>query len=148
MKLLQLSVASIVDANTGYGLAHSGDKVDYTAQARHGRTIRAKSIVALYDLLKDQVNKAISSYRKHSKQRRQLALLARLNDHQLRDIGFSRQDIIAAKLGQVSLSQLDAQRRDEKQDELADLTTAGSIGQQVLQLAAVNEAVYTEAKCA
>jgi uncharacterized protein YjiS (DUF1127 family) len=148
MKLLQLSVASIVDANTGYGLAHSGGRVDYSAQARHGRTIRAKSIVALYGLAKEQLSKAISSYHEHVKQRRQLAVLGQLNNHLLSDIGLSRGDLIAAELGQVSLQQLDAKRRNGKQNELPDLTTAGRIGQQTLQLSAVNEAVYAEAKCA
>jgi len=148
MKLLQIAVASIVDANTGYGLAHRGGRIDYSAQARHGRSIRAKSIMALYGLVKEQLGKAVSSYRKHAKHRRQLTLLGQLNDHLLRDIGLFRGDLIAAELGQVTLSQLDAQRNHSKQNELPDLTTAGRVDQQTLQLNAVNEAIYTGAKCA
>jgi uncharacterized protein YjiS (DUF1127 family) len=148
MKILQLAVASIVDANTGYGLAHSGGRIDYSAQARHGRTIRAKSIVALYGLLKEQLSKSISSYHEHVKQRRQLAVLDQLNDHVLRDIGLSRGDLIAAELGQVNLQQLDANRHNGKQNELPDLTTADRVDPQTLQLRAINEAVYAEAKCA
>jgi uncharacterized protein YjiS (DUF1127 family) len=148
MKLLQLAVASIVDANTGYGLAHSGGRIDYSAQARHGRTIRAKSIVALYGLLKEQLSKSISSYHEHVKQRRQFAVLGQLNDHQLRDIGLSRGDLIAAELGQVNLQQLDAKRHNGKQNELPDLPTADRVDPQTLQLSAINEAVYAEAKCA
>ena len=148
MKLLQLAVASIVDANTGYGMAHSGGRIDYPAQIRHGRTIRARSIAALYSLVKEQLSKAISSYHEHVKQRRQLALLGQLNDHLLRDIGLSHGDLIAAELGQVTLQQLDAKRGNDKQNELSDLTTAARVDRQTLQLGAVNEAVYAEAKCA
>ena len=148
MKILQLAVASIVDANTGYGLAHSGGRIDYSAQARHGRTIRAKSIVALYGLLKEQLSKSISSYHEHVKQRRQFAVLGQLDDHLLRDIGLSRGDLIAAELGQVNLQQLDAERHNGKQNELPDLTTADRVDPLTRQLSAINEAVYAEAKCA
>ena len=148
MKLLQLAVASIVDANTGYGLAHSGGRIDYSAQARNGRSIRGKSIVALYALLKDQLSRAISRYHEQVKQRRQLESLGQLNDHLLRDIGLSRGDLIAAELSQGHLAQLDAQRYNNKQDKLPDSTTAGRVDQQTLQLNAVNEAIYTGAKCA
>jgi uncharacterized protein YjiS (DUF1127 family) len=148
MKLLQLAVASIVDANTGNGLAHNDGRIDYPAQAHHGRIIRGKSIVALYGQIKAQLSKAISSYREHVKQRRQLAVLGQLNDHLLRDIGLSRGDLIAAELGQVTLQQLDATRHNGKSKVLSDLSTAGRLGPQTLQLNAVNEAVYAEAKCA
>jgi len=148
MKLLQIAVASIVDANTGYGLAHSGGSIDYSAQARNGRSIRAKSIMALYGLVKEQLSKSISSYHEQVKQRRQLALLAQLNDNLLRDIGLSRGDLIAAELGQVNLQQHDAKHRSDKQNELPELTTADRVDRQTLQLSAINEAVFTEVKCA
>jgi uncharacterized protein YjiS (DUF1127 family) len=114
MKLLQIAVASIVDANTGYGLPHKGGRIDYPAKIQRGRSIRARAVVALYGMLKEQLSKAISRYRAHVKQRRQLALLGQLNDHQLRDIGFSREDLLAAELGQVTLQQLDAKRTSGK----------------------------------
>ena len=148
MKLLQLAVASIVDTNTGNGLTHSDSRINYSAQAQHGRTIRAKSIVALYGLLKDQLSKAVSGYHEHAKHRRQLALLGQLNDHLLRDIGLSRGDLVVAELGQVTLAELDAKRHHGKRNELPDLTTAGRVDQQTLQLNAINEAIYAGAKCA
>ena len=148
MNLLQFSVASIVDANTGYGLSHNGDRIDYAAAAQHGRTIRAKSIIALYGLIKAQLGKAFSNYRERAAQRRQLADLAQLDDRLLKDIGLSRGDMIAVELGQVSLGQLDVQRRNNYRNELADLTTASQIGEQTLKLDAANEAVYDGAKCA
>ena len=148
MKLLQIAVASIVDANTGYGLPHKGGRIDYSAQAQHGRSIRAGSIVALYGMLKEQLGKAISRYRAHLKQRRQLALLGQLSDHQLRDIGFSREDMIAVELGQVTLQQLDAKRTGGKRRDLTSLSTADRVDRHTLQLSAINEANYAKAKCA
>ena len=148
MKLLQLAVASIVDANTGYGLANNGGRIDYPAQAQHGRSIRAKSISALYELVKEQLGKAISGYRVQLKQRRRLVVLGQLNDHLLRDIGLSRGDLIAAELSLVTLQQLDAKRRNGKQEDLAELTTAVRVDRKTLHQSAINEAVYAEAKCA
>jgi uncharacterized protein YjiS (DUF1127 family) len=148
MKLLQLAVASIVDANTGNGLAHNEGRIDYAAAAQHGRTIRAKSIIALYSLLKDKLGNVFLSYRERALKRRQLADLAQLDDHLLKDIGFSRGDVFAVQLGQVTLEQLKAQRRSVSQDELPNLTAIDRIGQQSLKLDAVNEAVYHAAKCA
>jgi len=148
MKLLQFGVASIVDANTGNGLPYNVGRIDYAAAAQHGRTIRAKSIIALYNLIKDKLGNAISSYRERALKRRQLAALTQLDDHLLKDIGLSRGDVFAVELGQVTLEQLDAQRRNDYQHELPGLTTVDQIGQQSLQLDAVNEAVYNEAKCA
>jgi uncharacterized protein YjiS (DUF1127 family) len=148
MKSLQFAVASIVDANTGQGLAHNGGRIDYAAAAQHGRTIRAKSIIALYRLIKAQLGKAFSNYRERAAQRRQLADLAQLDDRLLKDIGLSRGDMIAVELGQVTLQQLDAPHRNNYRNELPDLTTASQIGEQTLKLDAVNQAVYAEAKCA
>ena len=148
MKLFQLAVASIVDANTGYGLSHNGSRIDYHAQMKHGRSIRARSIVALYGRLKEQLSKAISRYRAHLKQRRQLALLGQLSDHQLRDIGFSREDMIAVELGQVTLQQLDAKRTSGKRHNLTSLMTADRVDRHTLQLSAINEADYAKARCA
>ena len=145
MKLLQFAVASLVDANTGHGLSHNGGRIDYTAAIQSERTIRAKSIIGL---IKDKLGNAISNYRERALNRRQLVALTQLDDHLLKDIGLSRGDVFAVELGQVTLEQLDAQRRNDYQDELPGLTTVDQIGQQSLQLDAVNEAVYNEAKCA
>lgn len=148
MKLLQFAVASIVDANTEYGLTHNDGRVDHTAAVEQGRAIRARSIIALYSLIKQNIGKAISSYRAQAKKRRQIATLGQLNDHLLQDIGLSREDVLAAQLGRVTLEQLDAERYNQVQSELLDRPSIIQIGQQTLQLDAVNEAVYGEAKCA
>jgi len=148
MKLLQFGVASIVDANTGNGLVHNEGRIDYAAAAQHGRTIRAKSIIALYNEIKEKLGNTISNYQARASKRHQLAALAQLDDHLLKDIGLSRGDVIAVELGQMTLEQLDAQRRSDYQGESPNLNVIDQIGQQSLQLDAVNEAVYSEAKCA
>jgi len=148
MSLIQFAVASIVDANSGYGFVHDGDRIDYAAAAQRGRTIRAKSIIALYSLIKDKLGNVISNYRERTQKRRQLVDLAQLDDRLLKDIGLSRGDMIAVELGQVTLQQLDAQRHNDYRNELPDLTTASQIGEQTLKLDAANEAVYAGAKCA
>ena len=146
MKSLQFAVASIVDANTGNGLVHNGGTIDYAAAAQHGRNIRAKSIVAVYRLIKEQLVGAISSYRANSRKNRQIAVLAQLNEHQLKDIGLSREDVFAAKLGQVTLEQLDTQRRNGYQSKLPELSSTARVSQPTLQLDAANEAVFSGEK--
>ena len=148
MKLLQLAVTSIVDANTGYELSYNGNKIDYASAAQHGRAVRSKSIIALYRQIKNQLGSLISSYHERAKRRRQLTTLVQLDDHLLEDIGLSRGDVYALELGQVTLEQLNAQRRNSSRNEILDLTTSLRTGQQGLQLDAVNESVYKESRCA
>ena len=148
MSLLQFAVASIVDANTGSALVRNGGRIDYAAAAQQGRSIRSKSIIALYSLIKDKLGSAISSYRERIQKRRQLVALAQLDDHLLKDIGLSRGDVIAVDIGQVTLEQLDAQRRNSYRNQLSNMAIAGRIDQQTLNFDAVNEAVYDEARCA
>jgi hypothetical protein len=66
----------------------------------------------------------------------------------LKDIGLSRGDVFAIELGQMTLQQLNAQRHNRYQSKILNLTTSVRTAQQGLQLDAVNEAVYTESKCA
>ena len=148
MKLLQFAVASVVDSNTGYGHIHNGGSIGYATAAQHARTIRAKSIVAVYRLIKDRLGNSISSYRASVKKRRQITALAQLDDRLLRDIGLSRADVFALQAGQVTLEQLDAERHHEHLNELTDLSTTVRINQHSLQLDAVNEAVFAGKKCA
>ena len=148
MKLLQFAAASIVDANTGQGLAHRTNPIDYAASAQNAHTIRAKSITALYRLIKDQVTNAISSYRAHSNKQLQVAALAKLDDRLLKDIGLSRGDIYAVQSGGVSMEQLESARRANRQHRQSGISKIAPVGQQTLQLDAVNEAVYAGAKCA
>ena len=145
MKLLQFAVASIVDANTGQGLAHEVNHYGYAASARNGRVIRAKSIAALYRQIKVRVGNAISGYREHANRQRQNAALAKLDDRLLKDIGLSREDIYALQSGAVSIKQVEATRFNHHQSRVLETTR---VDPQALQLDAANETLYAGAKCA
>lgn len=148
MNLFQFAVASIVDANTGYGLVQGTGKTDYAAAERRGLEIRSKSIAALIAIFRQRIGDAISAYREAARQHRELARLTRLSDHLLADIGISRSDVIAAQLGQVELTQLQSQRRDSRQRQILKLAAARRVSRQPVDSDAVNEASYAGAKCA
>ncbi len=147
MKLLQFAVASIVDANTDHGLIHAGSRIDYAAAEERGRSIRAKTVSALLTRIKALVKNSVSAYRERARQRRGLVALDRLNDHNLQDIGISRGDLVAVRLGHVTLEQLNAERYNARREQSSDLESGDTVNLKQ-ELGAVNEAVYTEAKCA
>lgn len=144
MKLFQFAVASIVDANTGNGLVHSGGRIDYAAAEDHGRAIRAKTVAALISSIKDQISNAISNFRERALQRRGLAQLSRLDDRLLRDVGLTRGDLVAVERGHTTLAELAPVRRTNKADKVVMQT----VPDQIQHTKAVNENYYVEAKCA
>jgi uncharacterized protein YjiS (DUF1127 family) len=148
MNHLHFAIASIVDANTGHGLVHNTDKIDYAAAANHGREIRAKSIVALLGQVKRRLSKAIAAIRERHTQKRYLAHLSGLNDHILEDIGISRGDVIALQMGQLDLRQLEARRAENHSaTDLLPAAITRSVGSTIGRNA-FNEAVFAKAKCA
>ena len=148
MKLFQFAVASIVDANTGNGLVHSGGRIDYTAAERHGRAIRAKTVAALFSLINDQIRNAISRYQERALQRRGLSQLSRLDDRLLKDVGLTRGDLMAVKLGHTSLAELAPLRRADDVVETLNLAVPDQKIDQEHDIDAVNEAYYAEQNCA
>jgi uncharacterized protein YjiS (DUF1127 family) len=148
MSNLHFAIASIVDANTGHGLVHNTDKIDYAAAANHGREIRAKSIVALLGQVKRRLSKAIAAIRERHTQKRYLAHLSGLNDHILEDIGISRGDVIGLQMGQLDLRQLEARRvKNHSAIDLLPAAITRSVGNTIGRNA-FNEAVFAKAKCA
>ena len=148
MNYFHFAIASIVDANTGHGLLHNTDRIDYATAAKHGRKIRAKSIVALFGQVKSRLSTAIAAIRNHQVQTRNLHHLAQLNDHILKDIGISRGDVIALQMGQLDLGQLEARRADNrssKSPQPAAITR--SVGKTIPDNA-INEAIFARVKCA
>jgi len=148
MNYFQFAIASIVDANTGNGLVHSDNKIDYAAAASHGREIRSKSIVALLGQVKRRLSNAIASIRERQVEKRNIRRLAGLNDHILEDIGLSRGDVIALQMGQIELRQLEAQHaKNHTATRLRSAATSRSVGN-TIRRKAFNEAVFARAKCA
>jgi uncharacterized protein YjiS (DUF1127 family) len=148
MNYFHFAIASLVDANTGHGLVHNTDKIDYAAAASHGRQIRAKSMVALLGQVKRRLSEAVVSIRERQAQKRNLHHLARLNDHLLEDIGMSRGDVIALQMGQIDLRQLEARReKNRSATRLLPAAITRSVGN-TIRHNAFNEAVFARAKCA
>ena len=148
MNYFQFAIASIVDANTGHGLVHHGGNIDYAAAASRDSSIRAGRIIALFEIVKRRLSKAIASIRERQAQKRNLRRLARLNDHLLDDIGMTRGDVIALQLGQIDMQQLEAQRHNRhRASHLHQAATRSDVGNRVGRNA-LNEAVFARAKCA
>ena len=74
--------------------------------------------------------------------------MSRLNDHYLDDIGLTRGDIAAVRLGQTSLEMLDSDRRARLAVAPLDFVGTGRVGDLTRETEAVNEAVYGTAKSA
>ena len=148
MNMFQFAVASIVDVNTGNGLIHISGPRDYAAAENHGRKIRSQSIIKLFAQIKSAISGVFSRYRTRIEQRRNLRNLMALNDHLLEDIGLHRGDLTAVQLGVTSLDELNASPRSGDQDgstKLEYIVAAESVGH---NLAASNEQLFEQRKCA
>lgn len=148
MNTFQFAVASIVDVNTGNGLIHINGPRDYAAAENHGRKIRSQSIITLFAGIKSALNGVVNSYRARLEQRRNLRNLMALNDHQLDDIGLHRGDLNAVELGVTSLDELNASRRTGDRDGLTKLEYIAASDRVSRNLAASNEQIFDQRKCA
>jgi len=148
MKGLHFAIASIVDANTGNGLAHAKGGSDFAAAAVHGRTIRAKSIAALVNSIKARVVKVIAGFRAAAKQRRDLNSLMSLNDHLLDDIGLTRGDLQAVRLGSTTLDELNAAYVAARRSESSNQFGIAAIDSINDELEAINQQHFDRRKCA
>ncbi len=148
MKHFSFAIASIVDANTGFGFSHGGGKIDYRAAERHGRAIRAKSIIALVGAIKQRIGVAVEAYRVRGRARRDLHQLLNLSDRMLKDIGLTRGDLASVQDGVVTLKQLDAERKASRQVAGQHVTTSTRVEKVNQAQEAVNQELYAEAKCA
>ena len=148
MKHLHFAIASIVDANTGFGLNHGGGNVDYETGERVARKLRSKSVHAFFGAIGNIVRDAAAAYREKVRERRALAQLSNLNDHYLDDIGLTRGDILAVKLGQTTLDVLDSDRRARLAVAPLDFVDTSTVDDRARKADAVNEAEYGATKCA
>lgn len=148
MNHFHFAIASIVDANTGNGLVQHGSRIDYAAAASYGRRIRSKSILALLQQVKARLSAALASIRERQAEKRNLRRIAGLNDHMLEDIGISRGDVMALKMGLTDLRQLDAQRCSKhSMTRLQRSASTSDVGSKVGR-EAFNEAIFAKARCA
>jgi len=148
MKHFQFAIASIIDANTGIGLAQGGGNIDYRDAELRSRAIRSKSIRAFFGAIGAAVRDTLADYRERARQRRAIEELSHLNDHYLNDIGLTRGDITAVKLGQTSLEILDLDRRARLAVAPLDFVDTDRVDDATREAEAVNEAAYGKARSA
>ena len=119
MKLLNLAIASIVDANTGNGINQQfvnqfgSNKTDY---AQHGREIRANSMLALIGKIKASVTQYIENSKATAQARRSSKEVLQMSEHMMKDVGLTYNDVNDLRLGLISLNTLN-QRRDQNRNE-------------------------------
>jgi uncharacterized protein YjiS (DUF1127 family) len=148
MKLIQLGIASIVDANTGNGFPHSAGGIDYAAAENHAHRIRSRSVITLLQRIGEKISSTLQALYQRREQRHGIQQLTRLNDHILEDIGFTRGDVIAAQQGKIDMSQLEARRNENTSSAVVPLRNVAGIHSKADSRSAINEAIYASAKCA
>lgn len=149
MRLLTYAIASIVDANTGYGLHGSRHFVDPRAAVQRAHRIRSNSVHALAGSIRAAIGARIEGLRARLQERRDLKQLIAMNDHLLRDIGLSRGDLIAVELGKKTLAEIYAERRAARGiDGTARPATSAATAAFGHTGEAANEEDYQAQKCA
>jgi uncharacterized protein YjiS (DUF1127 family) len=150
MKLLNLAVASIVDANTGNGI--NRQYVDQfgssqSAYERHGREIRSRSFLALIAKIMASVQKYIEDSKAEARRRQAVKDLSQMNNRLLKDIGLSQNDLYDIKLGLTDLEALNA-RRNRSADSHELNQVSGKVSTSVRSIESANQAQYETKKCA
>lgn len=124
MKLLNLAIASIVDANTGHGInkqfvsQFGSNKIDYL---QSGREIRVNSVVALIGKIKSTFTQYIENSKALARTRRNTRDVLQMNDHVLKDIGLTHDDVVDLRMGLISLGTLNQRREQNRSEQQAGL---------------------------
>ena len=150
MKLLNLAVASIVDANTGNGINRQYlDQFgsDQSAHERHGREIRSRSFLALIAKIMASAQKYIEDSKVEARRRQAIKDLSQMDNRSLKDIGLSRDDLYDISQGSTSLEALSA-RRNRSADRHELNQVSGKVSSRVRSIKSANQAQYETKKCA
>ena len=150
MKLLNLAVASIVDANTGNGINRQYlDQFgsNHSAHEMHGREIRSRSFLDLAAKIKTTLQKYIEDSKAEARRRQAIKDLSQMKDHLLKDIGLSRDDLYDIAHGSTSLEALNA-RRNRNADTHRLNPASGKVSSSVRGIESANQAQYESKKCA
>lgn len=147
MKAFHYAIASIVDANTSFGLHRDASVSGYRAAEQHGREIRAKSTINLLASIGRGLAAIPAALRTYNERKRKIREISALTDRQLDDIGLSRGDIVALQYGMIDLTELESLRIENLGSKRVQLPRAASARHEAPRHA-VNEAVFARAKCA
>ena len=153
MKLLNLAIASIVDANTGNGINQQFvNQFGSTnpAYAQRGREIRANSMLALIGKIKASATQYIENSKATAQARRNTKEVLQMSEHMMKDVGLTYNDVTDLRLGLISLHTLNERRDQNRSEQEAGL---GRLSQQQVSvgkndLESSNEEAYELAKCA
>ncbi len=148
MKVFEFAIASIVDANTGYGLEGKNLSVDYSSAIHTAHEIRAKTILALFASIKHRIGQVISNYRVRAYNRRAINVISNLSDRLLKDIGIERYEIAQVRAGLTTLEELDARRRSSQIDTVQVLHSSGLVDKEIRKLDPINQDSYAQARWA
>jgi uncharacterized protein YjiS (DUF1127 family) len=147
MKPFHFAIASIVDANTGFGHYQGSERIDYASAEQEAHSLRSRSFTRFLGRIGEGIAAGIARLRQYREYSRGVNRLAALSDHHLEDIGVSRGDVIALQMNQIDASELEARR----------IATRGKIRVQLSKphnqanrnaRHAVNDAIFVRAKCA
>jgi uncharacterized protein YjiS (DUF1127 family) len=150
MKLFNLAVASIVDANTGNGLSRDFINQfgsDHSAREQHAHEIRSRSFLDVIAKFKTSVQKYIEDSKAEARNRQAIKDLAQMDDRFLKDIGLSRDDLYDIDHGTTNLEALNA-RRDRSADTHKLRQASGKVSTGVRSIESANQAPYETRKCA
>ncbi len=149
MKLLQLAIAAVVDANTEAGLARNLKRFHDAADAEErARKLRARQSVGTASKLGHWVHARLERYRQQAAYRRELRQLLQLDDRLLKDVGLTRGDLVSVQLGATTLEELNAQRESRRRVRSLDPVSSLNDGQPVGWVKAPDAAAAAAAKCA
>jgi len=148
MKLIQLGIASIVDANTGSVFPHTAGGIDYAAAETHAHSIRARSVSTYLRRIGENISSGLQAFYQRRKDQRGIERLNGLNNRLLEDIGLTREDVVAAQQGQIDLSQLQARRYRGSSSAVVPLRNVAGTHGKADKYSAINDASYARAKCA
>lgn len=153
MKLFNLAIASIVDANTGNGVNHQFIERFVSATSdyeKRGREISANSMIAVIGKIKASFKLYIEASKARAQERRAIKALSGMNDHMLRDIGLTHVDMHDLRWGMTTLGGLNARRELNRVQALGNQLSLspGSVNDKLRGIQSANQAYIESKKCA
>ncbi len=149
MRSLQFAIASIVDANTSNRPAtgSSSDQIrHYQASMLEARKIRAKTLIAIFDSLRQRLAAAVARYRQRAQDRQQVNQLLNLSDRLLSDIGLDRGDLASLQAGLITLEELGRNRSTSHR--LASRHIQSTVDKDTQAQQASNQGCFAQVNCA
>ena len=155
MKLLNLGISSIVDANTGNGINHQYVNqfgFNKTDHAKLGAEIRANAVLDLIRKIKTSVIQYIDSSKALAQDRRDAKEILQMSEHMLKDVGLTLNDVYDLRFDLISLDTLNTRRVHNRNQEVTRLNQSNQPPKQASistnKLESANQETYELKKCA